>query len=327
MKAIQQFNKILKKETQDFVGINLGNYYLKGLIVRAGQVTDYFIKEKSDLPLALKQIWQEKNISTNKVKLSVKDHSTLVRYFNFPKIDKKKIKQTLFYELNKHIPFSPEEVYFDFSILEENPTDLFLLLAVAKKELINNVIDIFEKEKKEILDISLDSVCLVNVFLAYYKEEKKINTSILDIGYGFSTLTVLRGGIPFMTRDLTFGTKDILSIMSHIKNIPMQAIDKWVTSKENHKEFLELAQDNIAALCREIKSSFDYFEVNKGERIEKVFLTGGLSSIAGIETLFKEYLECEVLFLDNLLNLKSVFNQEQFDAMKNTFSVSSGVVL
>jgi len=327
VKAIQQFNKILKKETQDFVGINLGNYYLKGLIVRAGQVTDYFIKEKSDLPLALKQIWQEKNISTNKVKLSVKDHSTLVRYFNFPKIDKKKIKQTLFYELNKHIPFSPEEVYFDFSILEENPTDLFLLLAVAKKELINNVIDIFEKEKKEILDISLDSVCLVNVFLAYYKEEKKINTSILDIGYGFSTLTVLRGGIPFMTRDLTFGTKDILSIMSHIKNIPMQAIDKWVTSKENHKEFLELAQDNIAALCREIKSSFDYFEVNKGERIEKVFLTGGLSSIAGIETLFKEYLECEVLFLDNLLNLKSVFNQEQFDAMKNTFSVSSGVVL
>lgn len=327
MKVIQQFNKILKKETQDFVGINLGNYYLKGLIVRAGQVTDYFIKEKSDLSLALKQIWQEKNISTNKVKLSVKDHSTLVRYFNFPKIDKKKIKQTLFYELNKHIPFSPEEVYFDFSILEENPTDLFLLLAVAKKDLINNVIDIFEKEKKEILDISLDSICLVNVFLAYYKEEKKINTSILDIGYGFSTLTVLKGGVPFMTRDLTFGTKDILSIMSHIKNIPMQAIDKWVTSKENHKEFLELSQDNIAALCREIKSSFDYFEVNKGERIEKVFLTGGLSSIAGIETLFKEYLECEVLFLDNLLNLKSVFNQEQFDAMKNTFSVSSGVVL
>ncbi len=92
MKVIQQFNKIFKKETQDFVVINLGNYYLKGLIVRAGQVTDYFIKQKSDLPLALKQIWKEKNISNNKVKLSVKDHSTLVRYFNFPKIDKKKIK-------------------------------------------------------------------------------------------------------------------------------------------------------------------------------------------------------------------------------------------
>lgn len=327
MEAIQLFNSLFKKETQDFVGINLGNYYVKGLIVRAGHVTDYFIKEKSDLPLTLKQIWQEKNISTNKVKLSVKDNSTLVRYFNFPKIDKKKIKQTLFYELNKHIPFSPEEVYFDFSILEENPADLFLLLAVAKKELINNAIDIFEKEKKEILDISLDSICLVNVFLNYYKEERKINTSILDIGYGFSTLTVLRNGIPFMTRDLTFGTKDILSIISHIKNIPMQAIDKWIMSAGNYKEFLELSQDNIAALCKEIKSSFDYFEVNKGERIEKVFLTGGLSSVAGIETLFKEYLECEVLFLDNLLNLKSVFNQEKFNAIKNTFSVSSGIVL
>ena len=327
MKAIRQFNELLKKETQDFVGINLGNYYVKGLIVRAGHVTDYFIKEKKELPLTLKEIWQEKNISTNKVKLSIKDNSTLVRYFNFPKIDKKKIKQTLFYELNKHIPFSPEEVYFDFSILEENPADMFLLLAVAKKELINNITDIFEKEKKEILDISLDSICLVNVFLSYYKEEKKTNTSILDVGYGFSTLTVLRGGIPFMTRDLTFGTKDILSIVSHVKNIPVQSIDKWVTTAENHKEFLELSQDNIAALCREVKSSFDYFEVNKGERIEKVFLTGGLSSVGGIEAIFKEYLECEVLFLDNLLNLKSVFKPEQFNIIKNTFSVSSGLVL
>jgi type IV pilus assembly protein PilM len=327
VKAIRQFNELLKKETQSFVGINLGNYYVKGLIVRAGRVTDYFIKEKKELPLTLKEIWQEKNISTNKVKLSVKDNSTLVRYFNFPKIDKKKIKQTLFYELNKHIPFSPEEVYFDFSILEENPADMFLLLAVAKKELINNIIDIFEKEKKEILDISLDSICLVNVFLSYYKEEKKTNTSILDVGYGFSTLTVLKGGIPFMTRDLTFGAKDILSIISHVKNIPIQSIDKWVTAAENHKEFLELSQDNIAALCREVKSSFDYFEVNKGERIEKVFLTGGLSSVSGIEALFKEYLECEVLFLDNLLNLKSVFKPEQFDIIKNTFSVSSGIVL
>ncbi|MDD4955640.1 MAG: pilus assembly protein PilM [Candidatus Omnitrophica bacterium] len=327
MKPTQLFNNFFGKETQDFVGINLGSYYVKGVIVRAGRVTDYFIKERKELPATLKQIWQEKNISTNKVKLSVKDHSTLVRYFNFPKVDKKKIKQTLFYELNKHIPFSPEEVFFDFAVLEENPSDLSLLLAVAKKELINSTIDIFEKEKKEILDISLDSICLVNVFLNYYKEEKKINTSILDIGYAFSTLTVIRGGIPFMTRDLTFGTKDILSVISHVKNIPAQSIDKWVSSPENHREMLELSQDNIAALCREVKSSFDYFEVNKGERIEKVFLTGGLSSISGIEALFKEYLECEVLFLDNLLNLKSVFTAEQFNAIKNTFSVSSGIVL
>jgi len=327
VKAIPLFNNLLKKETQDFVGINIGNYYVKGLVVSAGRITDYFIKERKDFPDALKQIWQEKNIATNKVKISLKDHSTLVRYFNFPKLDKNKIKQTLFYELNKHIPFSPEEVYFDFSILEENPADMFLLLAVAKKELINSTIDIFEKEKKEILGISLDSIYLVNVFLNYYKEEKKINTSILDIGYGFSTLTVLRKGIPFMTRDLTFGTKDILNIISHIKNIPIQAIDKWVSLPENHKEFLELSQDNITALCREVKSSFDYFEVNKGERIEKVFLTGGLSSVSGMDALFKEHLESEVLFLDNLLNLKTAFSLEQFNILKNTFGVSSGLVL
>ncbi|MFA5008129.1 MAG: pilus assembly protein PilM [Candidatus Omnitrophota bacterium] len=327
MKPIRLFNNFLKKESQDFVSINLGNYYIKGLVVRSGKVTDYFIKERKDFPDALRQVWQEKNIPTNKIKISLKDHSAMVRYFNFPKVDKKKLKQTLFYELNKHIPFSPEEVYFDFFILEENPADMLLLLAVAKKEIINNTIAVFEKEKKEIFDISLDSICLVNVFLNYYKEERKINASILDIGHAFSTLTILRKGIPFMTRDLTFGTKDILNIISHTKNIPMQAIDKWINSAENHKEFLELSQDNVTALCREVKSSFDYFEVNKGERIEKVFLTGGLSSVNGIDALFKEHLESEVLLLDNLLNLKSAFSPEQFNTLKNNFAVSSGLAL
>jgi type IV pilus assembly protein PilM len=327
VKAIRLFNKFINKETQDFVGINIGNYFVKGLIVHNGVITDSFLKEKKNLPETLKQVWQEKNISTNKVKLSLKDHSTLVRYFSFPKIDKNKIKQTLFFELNKHIPFSPEEVYFDFSILEENPTELFLLLAIAKKEIVNSTIDIFEKEKKEILEIGLDSIYLVNVFLNSYKEERKINVSILDIGYGFSTLTVLKKGTPFMTRDLTFGTKDILNILSHIKNIPLDAIDKWVSAPENHKEFLELSQDNITALCREVKSSFDYFEVNKGERIDKVFLTGGLSSIGGIDALFKEHFESEVLFLDNLSNLKTAISEDKFKILKNTFAVASGIVL
>lgn len=327
-RMIQLFNNLIRKSSESFVAINLGNHYIKGVIVDDGNIVDSFLKDRKELGEDLKNIWQEKKIYTNKIKLSLKDHSTLVRYFPFPKIDKKKLKQTLFYELNKHIPFSPEEVYFDFCILEEiNPAEVSMLLAVAKKELINNTISVFEREKKEILSIGLDSICLVNVFLNFYKEERKINTSILDIGYAFSTLTVLDKGKPFMTRDLTFGAKDILDIISHTKNISLQDIDKWVASASNHKEFLELTQDNITGLCKEVKSSFDYFEVNKGERIEKVFLTGGIASISGIEALFKEYFEAEISSFENLLNLKSFFDQEKFNILKNTFAVTSGLLL
>jgi len=324
---IQLFNNILKNKTESFVAVNLGTRYLKGLVVKEGKVVDFFLTPQKNLSENLKIIWQEKKISTNKVRISLKDHSSLVRYFSFPKLDKKKLKQTLFYELNKHIPFSPEEVYFDFSVLEEiSANEVFLLLAVAKKDLINNTIDIFEKEKKDIVDISLDSICLINAFLNFYKEEKKVNTAIIDIGYNFSTLTIFKKGIPFMTRDLTFGAKDILGVLSNMKNIPAGDIDTWIANSANHKEFLELSQSNIASLSREAKSSFDYFEVNKGERIEKLFLTGGLAQVSGIGEIFADYLDAKVGLLDNLQNLTSI-SDSKFSAIKNNFAVASGLMV
>ncbi|MFA5270988.1 MAG: pilus assembly protein PilM [Candidatus Omnitrophota bacterium] len=324
---IQLFNNIIKRKDESFVAINLGNRYLKGLVVKDGKVSDFFLRPRENIAEDLKAIWQEKKISTNRVKISLKDHSSLVRYFSFPKLDKKKLKQTLFYELNKHIPFSPEEVYFDFSILEEiSANEVFLLLAVAKKELINSTIDIFEKEKKDIVNISLDSICLINTFLGFYKEEKKMNTATIDIGYNFSTLTIFKKGIPFMTRDLTFGAKDILSVLSNVKKIPVGDIDAWVANSANHKEFLELSQNNIASLSREAKSSFDYFEMNKGERIEKLFLTGGLAQVKGISEIFADYLDAEVALLDNLEGLSAI-NDSKFNDIKNNLAVASGLML
>lgn len=324
---IPPFNKLLNPDEQNFVAINLGNYSIKGLMVKANKITDFFLKERQDLSAALREIWQEKKISTNRVKLSLKDPAMLVRYFSFPKLEKKKIKQTLFYELNKHIPFSPDEVYFDFSILEEtSPTEVFIVLAVAKKDFINAILELFEKEKLKVLDITLDSLCLINLFLRT-EEQKETNSCILDIGSSFSALTILRKSTPFLTRDLAFSTKDIFNVLSNIKNIPFAETEKWVTLPQNHKEVLELAQDSIVTLCKEVKSSFDYFEVNKGERIERLYLTGGIAYLTGIGSVFKDYLDIEVSSLDKIQNLNISFSDKNFDSIRNSFSVALGLAL
>lgn len=312
---------------ENFVAINLGNRYLKGLVVNSNRVTDFFLEERGDLPTTLRKIWQEKRIDTDKVKLSLKDKATLVRYFPFPKLEKKKLKQTIFYELNKHIPFSPDEVYFDFHILEEiSPSEIFIVLAVAKKDFINPILDVFEKEKLKIFDITLDSICLINLFL-HTEEASALNSCILDVGHSFSTLTILQKRKPFLTRDVVFSTNDIFNMLSHIKNLGPSEIEKLLVSSQNHTEILELAEDSITTLCKEVKSSFDYFEVNRGERIEKLYLTGGINYIAGIAKLFKDELDIEVGFLDTLQKLNISLNTEKFNIVKNSFSAALGLVL
>ncbi|MEI8349493.1 MAG: pilus assembly protein PilM [Candidatus Omnitrophota bacterium] len=321
------FGEFFNKKNEDFVAINVGNYHVKGLIVKSGKPTDYFLKERKDISTTLKEIWQEKKITTDNVAISVKDPTTLTRYFPFPKIDKKKLRQSLFYELNKHIPFSPEEVYFDFALLgDASPTQSWLLLAVAKKEFINNILDIFTREKLNVTYISLDSICLVNFFLHYYDQHKKTNTCLLDVGSSFSTLTILRSGVPFLTRDISFSAKDVFGVISHIKNIPLPEIEKQLLLP-NNQELLELAQDSLTNLCKEVKNSFDYFEVNKGEHIEQMYLSGGLTYLAGVEAIFKDYLGIETALLSNTQAAAAGFSDEAFQKLKRSFTVAFGLLV
>ncbi|NQT28279.1 MAG: pilus assembly protein PilM [Candidatus Omnitrophica bacterium] len=324
-------NKFIRKEADKFVTINLGNCYTKGLIVEGEEVTDYFIEAKKDLAATIKKWWAEKKISTKKVKVSVKDPSCLVRYFPFPKMDKKKLKQALFYEMNKFIPFPSDEVYFDFFILGEiSATQSSVLLAVAKKSFIDNILDVFGKSGLRVTEINLDSICLTNLFLNNYGENKETNSCILDIGYNFSTMIILNKGVPFLTRDVKFSAKEVFQIVSRIKNKSLSEIEKQLFSPEGGSEILKLTQDSISNFCKEMKASFDYFEVNKGELVNKLYLTGGWASIEGIEKVFTEALDTEVEVLEPILKrgpkLSQAFSDKEFTKFKNSFSTLFGLI-
>jgi len=325
-------SKFIKKEVKKFVAINLGNYYIKGLIVEGGKVTDYFIEKKEDLSTTVKKFWAEKKIPVKKVKISVKNPSCLVRYFPFPKMEKKKLSQALFYEMNKFVPFLPENVYFDFFVLKEvSSTKLSILLAVAKKDFIDNILESFSKVGLRVTEINLDSVCLTNLFLNNYEGNKDINSCLLDIGYNFSTITIINKGTPFFTRDVKFSTKEVFQIISRIKNQSFSETEKELFSSEDNSEFLKSIQDSILNFCKELKSSFDYCEVTIGEPIRKLYLSGGMASIKGIENIFGETLdmEAEILkpFSEKNEKLNEVFFSKEFNTFKNSFSIPFGLIL
>lgn len=325
-------SKFIRQESNSFVGINLGNCYIKGLAVEGGKVEKYFIEKNSKLPETIRKLAADKKILKKKIKLSLKSPSCLVRYFTFPKMERKKLSQAIFYEMNKFIPFDPTEVYFDFFILKENnPREISILLAAAKKNFIDQIINTFSEAGLRISEISLDSICLNNLFLNNYEDAEKLNACILDIGYNFSTMTILNKGIPFLTRNFKFSAKDAFQVISRIKNISPAEVEKWISSLKSSKEFLKLISDSITGACKEIKSSFDYFEVNRGERVDKAYISGGLVAVKGFEEGFAENLEMDVEILEvlskNEEKLSEPFEGKKFEAFKNSFSVAFGLIL
>lgn len=327
-KVIKILSGFLKKGYQDFVSINIGNYYIKGLVIKDNKAADYFIIENKNLPDVLSQIWKDKRIETSQVKLTLKSPSSLVRYFSFPKMEEKRIREALFYELDKHIPFPSQEVYFDFYALKTiNPNELFLLVAAVKKDFLDPILTAFKGKNLRVSQVSLDSVSLVNLFFDVYPQEKENNICLLDIGHSFSSLTIIDKGCPFLTRDLEFSARSIFSVVSNIKGIGEQSAQEWFFSLKDHDEFFQLISSHIRNLCKEVKNSFDYFELNKASRIDKMYISGGISYVKNLESIFKENLEIETVALNEFKNIEIGFEQEQFNLYKNAFAPAFGLVV
>ena len=66
------------------------------------------------------------------------------------------------------------------------------------------------------------------------------------------------------------------------------------TIEEEVQEIIEIIEEVGLELAEEIKDSLDYFEVNWGERIQKILLTGGLSRIKGFDKIIENSLGVEI---------------------------------
>ena len=115
---ISILDKFFKRADEDYVVLDLGAAYLKGLFLSHSEIKDFFVVENKGSPVKLaadelrKRGWPGK-----KVRVAIKGNDTLIRYITFPKVDSKNIWEIFSYEISKFVPFKKEDIYFDVFIL------------------------------------------------------------------------------------------------------------------------------------------------------------------------------------------------------------------
>jgi len=285
---------------KEFLVFDLGKGFIKILAMRDSQIEDFFIKknEPDSFRLAIEWLKKEK-LEDVDVYLVVKGEGVLLRYIPFPKVEKEKIKEVFNYEIARFIPFKKEEVYFDVCVLEENYSkeEFFILLAVVKKDFINSIIEKFKKEDINIVRIIPNNVALINLYLNFFLKEER-NIALVDIGVSSTLLSLVKGKMPCLSREIKVSLSDLFERIFKKENIEK---DKIIDEEERFKGIME---DFGWELSQEIKNSFDYFEINWGQKIEKIFLTGGGAKFKTLFEVLKNSLGLEVEIMDPLKKIK-----------------------
>ena len=265
---------------EKILGLDIGRDSIKAVRVRVGlrgyevaRIALVNIDKEGGTEQALKKLF-ESGIFTDSIcitALPAKDF--FFRNISLPFKDKKKISQTVGYELEPLIPCPADEVLIDYVITDQtDQTDIFS--AAVHKSTVGDLTRVLAECRVEASTIDIDAVPAASRLLT--RGVVAGCGLLLDIGAG-DTAGVLFGKNEILhIRHLPFGGEKITIAIAEALKIEFSEAEKRKRTGRTSE-----AEEEISAVCgkffSEVKNTLQFLKL-KGylkEDPAKVFLTGG----------------------------------------------------
>ncbi len=240
---------------------------------------------------------------------------TLIRFVEMPKMSLVELKRSFSFEVDKYFPFPKDQIFTDCHILDSQGKDnrLPVLVAAAKKELVNERIKLINDAGLQADFITLNSIAIANVFDVLGSPKLPANAAssgvkaaaILDVGEIVSNLTILVDNRPKFNRDIFLGGRDFTKGISSALRVSLDEAEKLKQDpKERAAEIASSSESVTFDLVSEIRLSFDYFMTESNLSINQLFLTGGGTSMEHLRQVLPKQLEVETIVWNPISLLK-----------------------
>ena len=292
-------------------------------------------QKKEKIVNAIKKGVKEADIKERDVVSAVAGQSVIVRYIEMPHMSMEELAGAIKFEAEQYIPFDLANVELDYQVLEEKmehaPDKMRILLVAAKTDLIKEHISILEGASLKPAVVDVDAFALINAFERIKSPDKEECVALINIGHSLTNINILRGGVPYFTRDVFLAGKDITEALAKNFGLEFSQAEKLKRERGNVTEsdaFNKALHLGMEELVGEIRLSFDYYENQATEKnISHVFLTGGTSLLPQIDKFLSESLGITVEAWDPFKDLKISGGVKEWEKVAPTLAVSLGLAL
>jgi type IV pilus assembly protein PilM len=272
-----------------------------------------------------------------------------VRYVKFPRLTKSELTATLATEAEPFIPFDINEVQLGFHILneivEEGQKKMETVLVAAKKDLVQQRLDILSGAGLAPTIIDVDSFALENVF-ERQRDPKTENaaTLYLNIGHTVTNLSIIESGVTRVVRDIFISgntlSKAIMKAfqvdfnkaeeLKKAHGIIVDPAEKEKALAEGAREALGVSQavvNVVKDMVGEVHRSVDFYLSQGPERsIGRIVLMGGVAKLKNLSKHLSIELKVPVSVLDPFAGIADVPADLPAD-LAPSFGVAVGLAL
>ena len=331
--------KVAEFEVNESGGLLLKQYGFRSLGVDGIQEAT----REGAIQKALGELLSEKGFKARQVNICAPGYHTFSKFVKLPPVDTAKVTQIIQYEAQQNVPFPLEEVVWDYQILGATPTgELEVLLVAIKSDIVEGLFRAADNAGARLNLVDVSPAALSNAFRFNYGDLDGC-TMLLDIGAKTSNLLFFEKGNIY-SRGINIGANSITqdfakeSKLSYDQAERLKVEEGFVSLGGAYEEPESPHQAAISKIARNVLTRL-HIQVNQtiqfyrgqqgGSPPDRLFLSGGATSMAYTAQFFSEKLNLPVEYFNPLRNvqLEDGLNREELAKVAHSMGEVVGLGL
>ncbi|MBI5849108.1 MAG: PilN domain-containing protein [Nitrospirae bacterium] len=206
--------------------------------------------QPEELLSSLALAFSEFDLPKSAITLSIPKEWTVIRTADFPSTVKENIQKVIAYELDRLTPFSSEEAFFDFRVIEDNGDRVSLLLMAVKTDHLKPYLDVLN-EGGFVVDRITVNLSAIGAVCSH--RDKKSAFYFLEAGKNGYEGALFSNGLPIHNFSGVFEGSDERSKVTAISQ-EITALLQTSHNRSSSPQIIVLLSDNNAAFKEMLKA-------------------------------------------------------------------------
>lgn len=300
---------------QKIIGLDIGSHSIKAVQLRRtfrgfeliGFHEREIPREEGIAPSdavaqALAELFGEGRIGGDTVITSLPGHQISARIIKLPFADRKKMDKVIPFEVEGYTPFNIEEMVVSYHVVKDEEGGAQVLALLVKKDVLRDHLETLERAKISPKIVDVDVLSLYSVASLILRGIEGA-FSLADIGASKTSICIVNSGHLCMIRSLPIGGEVITGAiqrefeLSHDEAEQGKILHGIILEdqgkSEEERRFSKCIESAVSPLVREMKQTFHSFEADHHERVSRIFLCGGTSSLRNLIPYLSRELKVE----------------------------------
>jgi type IV pilus assembly protein PilM len=287
--------------------------------IEPGLIEEGTVKDPETVSKYIRELYKKAKLKEKNVAISIGGYSVIVKKINVQNMTEDELQETIHFEAEQYIPFDISDVNLDFQILgesEHNPNQMSVLLVAAKKEMINEYINLVQMTGLNLCIIDVDAFALQNIFEFSYDSGDE-NIALIDIGASKTSLNILKDNSSVFMRDVSLGCGQINEKIASLVECSLSEAEEIKHGGQSDiispEDLSNIISSAVTDWCTEIKRALDFFYSTFPEdQITKIILSGGGANIKEFRHLLAVETSTDVEIINPFQNFS--IDSDRFDS-------------